>query len=167
MEASWVVLKTSVPPACALLGERWSLFTISQNSLPIFCFTQFKWWFYPFNIFHIIWTLVCSPVWITTLLFPCCFGLHKCSQNESYKGKSFFIDHSIYKNISFHMFLCFLDRVFSPDHFCKKRIRTEKDSFWRITFTSCWKVVWTLLYQSCRRHPVEIFWHIFIFGGKI
>ena len=42
MEASWVVLKTSVPPAWALLSERWSLFTISQNSLPIFCFTQFN-----------------------------------------------------------------------------------------------------------------------------
>ena len=54
MEASWVVLKTSVPPARALLGDHWSLLTISPQILPIFCFTQFKWQFNPFNIFHII-----------------------------------------------------------------------------------------------------------------
>ena len=138
MESSWVVLNTSVPPAWALLEDHWSLLTISPQILPIFCFAQFKWRFYPLNIFHIIWTLVCSPVWITTLLFPCCFGLHKCSQNESYKEKNFFIDHSIYKNISLHIFLCFKLRCPFPrscvftrtplilHHNCKKRIKNRK-----------------------------------------
>ena len=138
MEASWVVLKTSLPPAWALLDDHWSLWTISPQILPIFCFTQFKWQFNPFNIFHIIWTLVCSPVWITTLLFPCCFGLHKCSQNESYKEKSFSIGHSIYKNISFHILLYFImhcpfprSRVFTRTplflhHNCKKGIITNR-----------------------------------------
>ena len=54
MEASLVVLKTSLPPAWALLSEHWSLLTISPQMLFIVCFTQFKWRFYPFNIFHII-----------------------------------------------------------------------------------------------------------------
>ena len=54
MEASWVVLKTSLPPGWALLDDHWSLLTISPQILPIFCYTQFKWRFNPFNIFHII-----------------------------------------------------------------------------------------------------------------
>ena len=56
MEASLVVLKTSLPRAWALLSEHWSLLTTSPQMLFIFCFsfTQFRWRFYPLNIFHII-----------------------------------------------------------------------------------------------------------------